>query len=101
MSSMVLSCLLDKVMTVSNLSKIKSSLRTKGNITGNFGRSKVKAGYNQELGMTDKDIVTVTKQSDYINRMYKAMDTTTDPKLKKFCYTEIKKYLIQTNQWGS
>ena len=86
-------------MTVSNLSKIKPSLRTKGNITGNFSRPKVKAGYNQELGVTDKDIVIVTKQSDYINRMYKAMDTTTDPKLKKFCYTEIKKYLIQTNQW--
>jgi len=87
-------------MTVSNLSKIKTKLRTQGNITGNFGRTKVKADSNlSDLGMSTKDNIKVAKPSDYIERLYKAFDTTTDPKLKKFCYTEIKKYLIQTNQW--
>ena len=86
-------------MTISNLSKIKPSLRTKGNITGNFGKQKVKGAYNQDLGFTTKDNIKVAKPSDYIERLYKAFDTTSDPKLKKFCYTEIKKYLIQTNQW--
>ena len=99
MSSMVLSSLPD-TMTYSNLSKIKPQLRTKGNITGNFGRTKVKAGSNlSDLGMSTKDNIKVAKPSDYIERLYKAFDTTSDPKLKKFCYTEIKKYLIQTNQW--
>lgn len=35
----------------SNLSKIKPSLRTSGNITGNFGKPKAKAGSNMiEIG---------------------------------------------------
>ena len=31
-------------MNYSNLSKIRPKLRTQGNITGNFGRAKAKAG---------------------------------------------------------
>jgi len=83
----------------SNLSKIKPKLRTQGNLTGNFGKSKVKAGYNQELGMTDKENIQITTQDEYLNRMYAAMDTTTDPKVKQFCYTEIKKIMIQRGVW--
>jgi|TARA_Y100001937_G_scaffold125136_1_gene191293 hypothetical protein len=87
-------------MTTSNLSKIKPKLRTTGSITGNFGRQKVKAGSNTNLGYTDKKVISpVVRKSEYITRLYKAFDTTTDPKLKKFIYTEIRNYLIQTNQW--
>lgn len=82
-----------------NLSKIKPSLRTKGQITGNFGKSKVKAGYNTELGMSNKESIKVTTQDEYLNRMYQAMDTTEDPKVKQFCYTEIKKIMIQRGVW--
>ena len=82
-----------------NLSKIKPSLRTKGQITGNFGKAKVKAGYNSELGMSNKQSIKVTTQDEYLNRMYQAMDTTEDPKVKKFCYTEIKKIMIQRGVW--
>ena len=84
----------------SNLSKIKPSLRTKGNITGNFGKTKVKAGSSlSDLGMTTKENIHITTQSEYINRLYEAMESTNDPKLKSFCYHEIKMYLIKTNQW--
>ena len=83
----------------SNLSKIKPKLRTQGIITGNFGKSKVKAGYNTELGVTSKDNIQITTQDDYLNRMYAAMDTTTDPKVKQFCYNEIKKIMIQRGVW--
>ena len=84
----------------SNLSKIKPSLRTKGNITGNFGKTKVKAGSTlSDLGMTTKENINITTQSEYIKRMDEAMETTNDPKLKSFCYNEIKMYLIRTNQW--
>jgi len=83
----------------SNLSKIKPKLRTQGNLTGNFGKTKVKAGYNQELGVTSKDNIQITTQDEYLNRMYAAMDTTTDPKVKQFCYNEIKKIMIQRGVW--
>lgn len=35
----------------SNLSKTKPALRTKGNVTGNFGMPKVKAGANNDIGL--------------------------------------------------
>jgi len=86
-------------MMNSNLSKIKPKLRTTGNVTGNFGRPKTRTHGNTELGLTSKENITITKPSDYIQRMYQVLDTSTDPKLKQFAYNEIKKYLIQTNQW--
>lgn len=85
----------------SNLSKIKPKLRTTGQVTGNFGKAKVRTNGNTNLGFTDKkNISPMTTFNEYINRLYEAMNTTTDDRLKNFCYTEIKKYLIQTNQWG-
>jgi len=86
-------------MMNSNLSKIKPKLRTTGNVTGNFGRPKTRTHGNTDLGLTSKENITITKPSDYIKRMYEILDITTDPKLKQFAYNEIKKYLIQTNQW--
>ena len=44
-------------MTYSNLSKIRPKLRTSGNVTGNFGRPKSKAGSPlQEIGMSNKEM---------------------------------------------
>ena len=90
-------------MTTSNLSKIKPKFRTSGNITGNFGRPKTKAGTNTNLGLSDKPkgAIKVTREKDYIVRLYDALDVTDDPKLKKFLTFEIKKYLIKTNQWSN
>ena len=88
-------------MTTSNLSKIKTKFRTTGQITGNWGKPKVKAGSNTDLGFSTKDNIKVTREKDYIIRLYDALDKTTDPKLKKFLTFEIKKYLIKTNQWHS
>ena len=83
----------------SNLSKIKPKFRTTGNITGNFGRPKVRTNGNNDLGYSTKDNINVVREKDYIVRLYDALDKTTDPKLKKFLYTEIRNYLIKTNQW--
>ena len=88
-------------MTSSNLSKIAPKFRTTGQITGNFGRPKVKTNGNTDLGFSTKDNIQVVREKDYIARLYDALDRTTDPKLQKFLYTEIKKYLIKTNQWHS
>ena len=84
-------------MTYSNLSKIRPKLRTSGNITGNFGRSKAKAGSSlNDLG-GDGNIGST--QNEYLNRLYYAFDHTTEPQLRSFLYTEIRKILIQQGKW--
>jgi hypothetical protein len=87
-------------MIYSNLSKIKTSFRTKGNITGNFGVAKVKSGSSlNELGVTNAKVVKCTTQNEYLNRLYYAFDNTTDTKLRQFLYQEIKKIHIQRGTW--
>ena len=76
-------------MTYSNLSKIRPKLRTQGNITGNFGRAKSKAGSSlNDLG-GDGNIGST--QDEYLNRLYYAFDNTIEPKLRQFLIPE--KYL--------
>lgn len=87
-------------MTYSNLSKIKPKLRTQGNITGNFGRPKSRAGSPlQEIGVSSQLKIQLTHPDEYLNRLYRAFDRTTDAKMKQFLYQEIRKILIQRNQW--
>ena len=84
-------------MTYSNLSKIKPKLRTTGQVSGNFGRPKSKAGStlndlggNGELGAS---------QDEYLRRLYSAFDTTSNKQLRQFAFIEIRKILIQRNLW--
>ena len=87
-------------MTYSNLSKIRPKLRTSGNITGNFGKSKVKAGSTlNEIGMSSKETIKCATQDEYLNRLYYAFDNTEDQKLKQFLYTEIRKIHVQRGTW--
>ena len=87
-------------MITSNLSKIKPKLRTQGNVTGNFGRPKAKAGSSmRDIGVTNAKVVNVVKQEDYLKRLYAAFENTNDEKLKQFIYTEIKKIMIQRGTW--
>lgn len=87
-------------MTTSNLSKIKPSLRTKGNITGNFGRSKPKAGSPlKEIGMTEVKQVKCATPESYIGRLYAAYDKTDDPKLKQFIFSQIRDFHIKRGVW--
>ena len=87
-------------MTYSNLSKIKTKLRTKGNVTGNFGVPKSKAGSPlNDIGVTNTKVVKCATQTEYLNRLYFAFDNTTDEKLRRFIYTEIRQILIQTGKW--
>jgi len=74
----------------SNLSKIKPKLRTQGNVTGNFGRPKTRAGSSlSQIGLSSKDVIHVTKRSDYIDRMIKLFYDSEDKKMKHFAYTEL------------
>ena len=84
-------------MNYSNLSKIRPKLRTSGRISGNFGKNKVSAGSSlNDLGGDGNIGVT---QQEYLNRLYYAFDHTTEPKLRQFLYTEIKKIHIQRGTW--
>jgi hypothetical protein len=84
-------------MTYSNLSKIKPKLRTSGRVSGNFGKSKVVAG--SPLNGIGGNGNIGTTQTEYLNRLYYAFDNTTDEKLRRFIYTEIRQILIQTGKW--
>lgn len=87
-------------MNYSNLSKIKTSFRTKGNITGNFGVPKSKAGSPlNEIGVTNAEVVKCTTQDEYLNRLYYAFDNATDEKLRRFIYSEIRKIHVQRGTW--
>lgn len=86
--------------STSNLSKIKPKLRTSGIVSGNFGRPKSKAGSPiKEIGETKGSVGNLPTKTEYLNRLRTAHQMTDDPKLKKFIYDEIRKILIQTNQW--
>jgi hypothetical protein len=87
-------------MITSNLSKIKPKLRTQGNVTGNFGRPKAKAGSSmRDIGVTNAKVVNVVKQEDYLKRLYLVLDTSEDVKMRKFAYDEIKSILIKKGVW--
>ena len=84
-------------MTYSNLSKIRPKLRTTGRVSGNFGKSKVRAG--SSLNDIGGDGNIGATQDDYLNRLYYAFDSTTDPKLQRFIYSEIRKIHVQRGTW--
>ena len=87
-------------MTTSNLSKIKPKLRTTGRVSGNFGRNKVRANSPlQTIGDTKGAVGRLPTQDDYLARLYRAFDSTTDVKLKKFIYSQIRQILVQQGKW--
>jgi hypothetical protein len=84
----------------SNLSKIRPKLRTQGNITGNFGRPKSKAGSPLNgLGVTKAEVVKCATQDEYLARLWYAFDNTDDDKLRLFLHQEIRKIHIQRGTW--
>ena len=87
------------MMTESNLSKIKPKLRTEGRVSGNFGRNKVRTNGNTNLGLTDAEVINITTQDEYLQRMITAYHNTQDSKLKSFCYNEIKRIKQQRGEW--
>jgi hypothetical protein len=87
-------------MTYSNLSKIKPKLRTQGRVSGNFGKSKVKAGSSlNEIGISSKKTIKCVTPNEYLVRLHYAFDNTEDQKLKQFLYSEIRKIHIQKGTW--
>jgi hypothetical protein len=70
--------------------------RMTGNVTGNFGVPKRKAGSPlMELGVTDADVVKITPVSEYNHRLIQAFHITNDAKLKRFIIEELQKFHTQ------
>ena len=87
-------------MIDSNLSKIKPKFRTSGRVSGNFGKNKVKAGSQlSDIGVSDKEFINVVSQDEYLSRMYDAYDKADSPRLRQFCYTQIRNILVQRGLW--
>ncbi len=87
-------------MTYSNLSKIKPKLRTQGRVSGNFGKNKVSAGSSlKSLGETKGNVGNLPKQEEYLRRLNVAFEETTDSKLKRFIYEQIRDIRIQNGTW--
>ena len=83
-------------MTYSNLSKIATKFRTSGAIS----QPRRKAGSPlNDIGVTNAKVIKCATQTEYLNRLYTALDSTTDEKLRRFIYTEIRQILIQTGKW--
>jgi hypothetical protein len=49
--------------------------------------------------MTNSKLVKCATPDDYLNRLHCAFDNTTDEKLKKFIYLEIRKIHVQRGTW--
>jgi hypothetical protein len=83
-------------MTYSNLSKIATKFRTSGAIS----QPRRKAGSPlNDIGISSKETIKCTTKTEYLSRLYYAFDNTTDEKLRRFIYTEIRQILIQTGKW--
>ncbi len=83
------------MQTTQKSNRIKTSelLRTKGAVTGNFGKAKVKAGSTlSDLGTSDRESVgNLPTQDEYVQRLKFALQKTTDERLKAFIRSEIAK----------
>ena len=80
----------------SNLSKIKTKFRTSGAIS----QPRRKAGSPlNDIGVTNAKVIKCTTQAEYLSRLYTALDSTTDEKLRRFIYTEIRSIHIQRGTW--
>jgi hypothetical protein len=83
-------------MTYSNLSKIATKFRTSGAIS----QPRRKAGSPlNDIGISSKETIKCTTQTEYLSRLYTALDNTTDPELLKFLYHQIRSIHIQNNNW--
>jgi len=76
-----------------DLNRIRPAFRTKGAVTGNFGKARIKAGSTiNDLGMTTAENVRAVPPEEYHNRLLTALKSTDSPRLIAFLKDEILKY---------
>ena len=83
-------------MTQSNLSKIKPKLRTTGRLSGNFGKNKVKAGSNNQIGHTQGDVGSLPTKLQSLMRLYNAYPQLTH-RQQQSILPQIRQLAVQLN----
>ena len=88
--------------TPSSINRIKTAdlLRTKGAVTGNFGKAKVKAGSTlADLGASSREhIGNLPTQDEYLRRLQEALGKTDDARLSSFIISEIRRLSTKSIQ---
>lgn len=80
----------------SNLSKIKPKLRTSGTIS----QPRRKAGSPlQSIGETVGTVGNLPTKNQYVQRLIEAYHKTSDVKLRRFIYEEVRKIQVQNGTW--
>lgn len=85
-----------------NLNRIRTAelLRTKGALTGNFGKARVKAGSSlNEIGVSQRESVgSFPTQEEYTRRLLTALELTSDPQVRQFIASELQKHKLRKVQ---
>jgi len=88
--------------TTASLNRIRTAelLRTKGAVTGNFGKAKVKSGSTlNDLGVSNRESIgNLPSQDEYIRRLQTALGKNPEPKVREFILFELRKYQLQRIQ---
>jgi len=81
--------------TTQQTNRIKTSelLRTKGAVTGNFGKAKVRAGSTlNDIGVSSRESIgNLPTQNEYLRRLQEALGKTDDPRLREFILSQLSK----------
>jgi len=84
---------------MSDLNRIKPAFRTKGAVTGNFGRAKVKSGSTlNDIGHTDCENVSIVRPEEYERRLQEALRETENPRLIAFIEGQLRDLRVQRGE---
>ena len=84
---------------MSDLNRIKPAFRTKGSVTGNFGRTKVKSGSTlNDIGMTKAKTIRITTPQEYERRLQEALSQTENPVLIATIKDQLRALRIQRGE---
>lgn len=84
---------------MSDLNRIKPAFRTKGVVTGNFGRTKVKSGSTlNDIGMTKAKTIRITTPQEYERRLQEALSKTENPVLVATIEDQLRALRIQRGE---
>lgn len=84
---------------MSDLNRIKPAFRTKGSVTGNFGRARVKSGSTlNDIGMTKAKTIRITTPQEYERRLQEALSQTENPVLIDTIKDQLRALRIQRGE---
>ena len=84
---------------MSDLNRIKPAFRTKGAVTGNFGRARIKSGSTlNDIGVTKAETIRITTPREYERRLQEALRQTENPSLIATIEDQLRTLRIQRGE---